>query len=90
MNPELIVIGGYALRAFIPFSRFTRDCDFALMKKDGWNIGDVLSRFKSGASSFSFRLGFIPHGLSRFAGNTPSGARFQCSACLFGVAFRLI
>jgi len=37
-DPELIMIGGYALRAFIPFSRFTRDCDFALIKRDGWNI----------------------------------------------------
>jgi hypothetical protein len=36
IDPELIMIGGYALRVFIPFSRFTRDC--ALMKRDGWNI----------------------------------------------------
>ena len=36
--PELIMIGGYALRAFISLSRFTRDCDFALRKRDGWNI----------------------------------------------------
>jgi len=40
-NPELIMIGGYALRAFIPFSRFTRDCDFALMKRNGWDIDRV-------------------------------------------------
>jgi hypothetical protein len=45
-NPELILIGGYALRAFIPFSRFTRDCDFALMKKNGWNI-DKIKEFLS-------------------------------------------
>ncbi|MHA1430473.1 MAG: hypothetical protein ACTSRV_08810 [Candidatus Freyarchaeota archaeon] len=37
-NPQLIIIGGYGLRAFIPLSRFTRDCDFALRKRDGWNI----------------------------------------------------
>jgi len=37
-NPELVMVGGYALRAFISLSRFTRDCDFALRKKDGWNI----------------------------------------------------
>ncbi|MCR6691425.1 MAG: nucleotidyl transferase AbiEii/AbiGii toxin family protein [archaeon YNP-LCB-003-016] len=37
-EPELIMIGGYALRAFIPFSRFTRDCDFVMMKRNGWNI----------------------------------------------------
>jgi len=37
-NPKLILIGGYALRAFIPFSRFTRDCDFIVRKKDGWHL----------------------------------------------------
>jgi PAS domain-containing protein len=37
-EPKLVMIGGYALRAFIHFSRFTRDCDFALMKGDYWNI----------------------------------------------------
>lgn len=37
-NPELIMIGGYALRAFISLSRFTRDCDFAVKKENGWNI----------------------------------------------------
>jgi hypothetical protein len=44
MNPELMVIGGYALRAYISLSRYTRDCDFALMKKNGWNI-DKLQRY---------------------------------------------
>lgn len=29
-KPKLIVIGGYALRAFVPFSRYSRDCDFVL------------------------------------------------------------
>ena len=37
-NPKLILIGGYALRTFVPFSRFTRDCDFILRKKDGWDL----------------------------------------------------
>jgi len=37
-NPKIIVIGGYALRAFIPFSRYTRDCDFVLKKLNGWNL----------------------------------------------------
>ena len=36
-KPRLILIGGYALRAFIPFSRFTRDCDF-LVKANGWTL----------------------------------------------------
>ncbi len=29
-RPKLVVIGGYALRAFVPFSRYSRDCDFVL------------------------------------------------------------
>jgi len=33
-DPELITIGGYALRVFIPFPRFTRDCDF--VNEKGW------------------------------------------------------
>ena len=41
LDPELIMIGGYALRAFIPFSRFTRDCDFALMKRNDWGIDRI-------------------------------------------------
>lgn len=40
-NPRLILTGGYALRAFIPFSRLTRDCDFIVRKKDGWNLDDL-------------------------------------------------
>ena len=27
-NPEIILIGGYALRAYIPYSRYTRDSPF--------------------------------------------------------------
>jgi len=39
-NPRLILIGGYALRASIKFSRFTRNCDFMLRRKmDGTQIG---------------------------------------------------
>ena len=40
-DPELVVIGGYALRAFTRFSRYTRDCDFAMLKKNGWNIDKI-------------------------------------------------
>jgi len=40
-NPKLIMIGGYALRAFIPFSRYTRDCDFVLEKLNGWNLDKI-------------------------------------------------
>ena len=35
-KPKLIVIGGYALRAFVPFSRYSRDCDFVL--KEGLGL----------------------------------------------------
>lgn len=41
------MIGGYALRAFVSFSRYTRDCDFALRKENQWNIDklkDIMSR----------------------------------------------
>lgn len=40
-KPKLVLIGGYALRAFVPFSRYTRDCDFALKRKNGWAIDEV-------------------------------------------------
>ncbi len=31
-NPKMILIGGYALRAFTSFSMYTKDCDFVLQK----------------------------------------------------------
>lgn len=31
-KPKLVVIGGYALRAHLSFSRYSRDCDFVLKK----------------------------------------------------------
>ena len=37
-KPRLLLIGGYALRAFIPLTRFTRDCDFVIKKEKGWAI----------------------------------------------------
>jgi len=40
-KPKLILIGGYALRAFIKFSRYTRDCDFILKKKNGWYLDEL-------------------------------------------------
>lgn len=44
MRPKLILIGGYALRAFIPFSRYARDCDLAL-RKNGWHIDTIKDWF---------------------------------------------
>ena len=32
-EPKLILIGGYALRAYINLSRYTRDCDFVVREK---------------------------------------------------------
>jgi hypothetical protein len=40
-NPKIVVIGGYALRAFTSFSRYTRGCDFVLKKMDGWNLDKI-------------------------------------------------
>lgn len=40
-NPKMVLIGGYTLRAFTSFSRYTRDCDFVLKKSDGWNLEKI-------------------------------------------------
>ena len=40
-KPKMILIGGYALRAFTSLSQYTRDCDFALKKSDGWNLDKI-------------------------------------------------
>lgn len=40
-NPKIVLIGGYALRAFTSLSRYTRDCDFVLKKSDGWNLDKI-------------------------------------------------
>ena len=40
-KPKIITIGGYGLRAFIPFSRFTRDCDFVIKKNSDWNLDNI-------------------------------------------------
>jgi len=40
-KPKLILIGGYALRAFVPYSRSTRDCDFALKKDKEWGLDEI-------------------------------------------------
>ncbi len=46
-NPKCITIGGYAIRAFVQFSRYTRDCDFVLRKTNKWQIDDI-NRMLSG------------------------------------------
>jgi hypothetical protein len=32
-NPKMVLIGGYALRAFTSFSRYTRDCDLSSRRR---------------------------------------------------------
>ena len=44
-EPKLILIGGYALRAFVPFTRSTRDCDFVLQKRNGWHLDEIRGWF---------------------------------------------
>lgn len=74
-KPEMMVISGYALRAFIPFSRFTRDCDFVVKKRNGWNI-DFLKEIlpdgfsieheeKRGSYAFMKCIKFLRHEKSR-------------------------
>ena len=40
-KPKIITIGGYALRAYVPFSRYTRDCDFVVKKENGWHLDKI-------------------------------------------------
>ena len=42
----MILIGGYTLRGFIPYSRATRDCDFVMQEQDGWNV-DRIRRWRA-------------------------------------------
>jgi len=53
-KPKLVLIGGYALRALVPFSRYTRDCDFALKKKNGWSLDQIKNWLAKNTSVESF------------------------------------
>ena len=53
-NPKMILIGGYALRAFTSFSRYTRDCDFVLKKADGWNLDKIQQTLSNEMSAEAF------------------------------------
>ena len=44
-KPPIVVIGGYALRAHVPFSRFSRDCDFAMPRQKDWSIDKIENWF---------------------------------------------
>ena len=53
-KPKMILIGGYALRAFTSFSRYTRDCDFVLKKSDGWNLDKIQKMLSKEMSAETF------------------------------------
>lgn len=45
LRPPMLVIGGYALRAFVPFARYSRDCDLCVAKQEPWAIDQVARWF---------------------------------------------
>ena len=53
-NPKMVLIGGYALRAFSSLSRYTRDCGFALKKPDGWNLDKIRKLLPNDLSTETF------------------------------------
>jgi len=53
-NPKIVMIGGYALRAFTSLSRNTRDCDFVLKKLNGWNLDKIQKLLPRGLSTEVF------------------------------------
>jgi hypothetical protein len=53
-NPKIVLIGGYALRAFTSLSRYTRDCDFVLKKSDGWNLDKIKKLLPKGLTTDVF------------------------------------
>jgi len=53
-EPKMILIGGYALRAFTSLSRYTRDCDFALQKSDGWDLDKIQMMLSTEMSAETF------------------------------------
>jgi hypothetical protein len=55
-KPKIITIGGYGLRAFIPFSRFTRDCDFVIKKNRGWNLDQIKNWLTNDVSVEAFQI----------------------------------
>jgi hypothetical protein len=48
VRPPITAIGGYALRAFIPFSRYTRGCGFVLPKGEPWSVDRICDWFPGG------------------------------------------
>lgn len=62
-KPKLILIGGYALRKYIPESRFSKDCDFVFKSVEGvdiWAIrGWANKELQIGAFKKEKEYGFI-------------------------------
>jgi hypothetical protein len=72
-SPTIIVIGGYALRAHIQFSRFSRDCDFALPKRSRFAIDRIAQWFPD--LSIETKEKFDGYGFLRIIKMFPSGMR---------------
>lgn len=53
-KPPITTIGGYGLRAFVPFSRYTRDCDFVVPKGKGWAIDSIREWFRGDMEVVAF------------------------------------
>lgn len=70
-SPAIVVIGGYALRAHIPFSRFSRDCDFALPKRSRFAIDRIAEWFSD--LSVETKEQFDSYGFLRIIKMLPSG-----------------
>lgn len=58
-EPKLILIGGYALRAFINLSRYTRDCDFAVKERCLEQIKDWLNEMNVEAFHQEQEYGYL-------------------------------
>ena len=53
-KPKIVLIGGYALRAFTSLSRSTRDCDFVLKKSNDWNLDKIRKLLPNNLSTETF------------------------------------
>jgi len=73
-EPKLILIGGYAMRAFTPYSRATRDCDFAVPKAQGWSI-DTINGWMTNGIYVETVEKKETHGFLRWSKNVPFGRR---------------
>lgn len=73
-DPPITTIGGYALRAYVPFRRYTRDCDFVILKRDGWQIDSIGKWFSGRMSEEAFEK-HETSGFLRLATNIAIGSK---------------